>query len=74
MGVYIPSPLTVLLTGLTHARAPMGQTETSEEKQGERARNGQAKDVRIMFPPRLFPPRPQQKPIRRSKDECLSCV
>lgn len=62
------------LTGLTHARAPMGQTETSEEKQGERARNGQAKAVRITSPPRLFPPGPWQKSVRRSKDECLSCV
>lgn len=71
-GVY--SFATNCLTGLTHSRAPMGQTETSEEKQGERAGNGQAKAVRIVSSPRLFPPGPQQKFIGRSKDECLSCV
>lgn len=30
--------------------------------------------MRITSPPRLVPPGPWQKPIRRSKDECLSCV
>lgn len=43
-------------------------------KARRKSQNGQAKSVRWMPPPGLFPSQPEQEPIGKGKDECSGCI